>query len=59
MEMPKGNSSINITEVGNKATGQVRETRSGLDLFYTVHNSTDIEEILKRNLTRPDGCIEK
>ena len=57
MEIPTDNSSINMSETENKPepeperkpqTEIVREIPSGVELFYALHNSTQIEEILKK-----------
>ena len=54
MEVPTGNNSINVTESETKPE-PAREIPSGLDLFYALHNSMEIEEILKKDQLPKNG----
>ena len=67
MEIPTDNSSINMAETENKLETEpeskpdpelVREIPSGVDLFYALHNSTQIEEILKKDQLPMDGLTD-
>ena len=67
MEIPTDNSSINMAEIDNKTETQpeskqepelVREIPSGVDLFYALHNSTQIEGILKKDQLPMDGLTD-
>ena len=67
MEMSTDNSSINMAETENKPETEaeskldlelVWEIPSGLDLFYALHNSTQIEEILKKDQLPMHGLTD-
>ena len=67
MEIPTDNSSINMAETENKLEPEperkpepelVRQIPNGVDLFYALHNSTQIEEILKKDQLPMDGLTD-
>ena len=55
MELPTDNNSIIVPVMEIK----MEEVPRGVDLFYMIHNSTDIKEILDRGLNGPLDCEKR
>ena len=55
MKLPSDNNLTNVPKMETKMK-EVLEVPRGVNMFYLLHNSRDIKEILNRGLNRTSDC---